>query len=304
MATFNYTVDTQPMADELKSVSHHVTGTTGAVVSMQTAVIIAEKNAADHVCSNVNKGFYSLIRSQISQKMARLQSEVDSDLMQLTTQKKALMSIKNRMQRDYNMIANRYIKLFNGLNANLKNRIFELDKPTIDFACKEVEKNSNRTKALSATIPITQLESISSSQKIVASNVKHKGLNVINSMKSFIREMNIQKKLTDEILINEIDVSQVGLSYIPIVIYEYNMDRTAQLNIDVFVPEIELSSVAKSAIKNSAYSELPTLEWSKNNSHLQDINSEFSKFVSSSPKSSRIKDLSLKLFQANSYLTL
>jgi len=304
MATFNYTVDTQPMADELKSVSHHVNGTTGAVVSMQTAVIIAEKNAADHVCSNVNKGFYSLIRSQISQKMARLQSEVDSYLMQMTMQKKALVSIKNRMERDYNMISGRYIKLFNGLNANLKNRVFELDKPTIDFACKEVEKNSNRTKTLSATIPITQLESVSASQKIVASNVKHKGLNVINSMKSFIREMNIQKKITDEILINDINVSQVGLSYIPIVIYECNRDKIDQLNIEVIVPEVELSSVAKSAIKNIAYSEFPKLEWSMNNSHIEDINNEFSKLISSSSKSSRVKDLSLKLFQANSYLTL
>ena len=54
---------------------------------MQTAVIIAEEKAADHVCNNVNKGFYSLIRSQISQKMAKLQSEVDSHLMQLVQQK-------------------------------------------------------------------------------------------------------------------------------------------------------------------------------------------------------------------------
>ena len=83
MATFNYTVDTQPMADEMSSVSHHVNVTTGAVVAMQAAVIAAEERAADHVCSNVNKGFYSLIRSQISQKLAKFQSEVDSNIIQL-----------------------------------------------------------------------------------------------------------------------------------------------------------------------------------------------------------------------------
>lgn len=59
MANFNYTVDTKPMADEMRSVSRHVNATTGAVVAMQTAVIIAEEKAADHVCNNVNKGFYS-----------------------------------------------------------------------------------------------------------------------------------------------------------------------------------------------------------------------------------------------------
>ena len=171
MATFNYTVDTQPMAEEMSSVSRHVNVTTGAVVAMQTSLIAAEASAADHICENVNKGFYSLIRSQISQKMAKLKSDVDSHLMQLIQQKKALLNIKSRMHRDYNMIASRYNKLFNSLNANLKHRVFELDKPTIDFACKEIDKVSNRTKYLTATIPVTQLESISLSQKIIASNV-------------------------------------------------------------------------------------------------------------------------------------
>ena len=54
MASFNYTVDTKPMAEEMRSVSRHVNATTGAVVAMQTAVIIAEEKAADHVCNNVN----------------------------------------------------------------------------------------------------------------------------------------------------------------------------------------------------------------------------------------------------------
>ena len=90
MPTFNYTVDTRPMADEISSVARHVNITTGAIVAMQAAVILAEQKAADHVCKNVNRGFHSLIRSQISQKMAKLQSEVDSHLMQLAQQKHAV----------------------------------------------------------------------------------------------------------------------------------------------------------------------------------------------------------------------
>lgn len=304
MATFNYTVDTQPMADEMNNVSRHVNVTTGAVVAMQTAVISAEGRAADHVCNNVNKGFYSLIRSQISQKLAKFQSEVDSNIMQLVQQKKALLSIKYRMERDYNMIAKRYTKLFNGLNANLKNRIFELDKPTIDFANKEIEKGSNRTKYLTATIPISQLESISTSQKIIASNIKQKGLNVINSMKWFIHEMNIQKRLTDEILINDNNISKVGTSYIPIVIYECNRDRTEHKNIEIVINDTELNNLVRSVIKNKVYSEFEKVKWSKNLNSSQEINSEFSKLVLTSPQSSRVNDLSLRLFQSNNYLTI
>ncbi|HKM44004.1 MAG TPA: hypothetical protein VJY12_00935 [Dysgonamonadaceae bacterium] len=303
MATFNYTVDTKPMADEMRSVSRHVNATTGAVVAMQTAVIIAEEKAADHVCNNVNKGFYSLIRSQISQKMAKLQSEVDSHLMQLVQQKNALLSIKNRMQKDYNMIASRYIKLFNGLNSNLKQRVFELDKPTIDFAVKEVDKVSNRTKYLTATIPIAQLESLAASQKIVASNVKYRGLNVIKSMRSFLFEMNTQKKLTDQILINDGRYTETATVYIPIVICECNRDKT-DTGIEISVSDVELDNISKSAIKNTAFAELNQIEWQAKTSPNTEVKSEFSKLVSSSSKSQRVKDMATKLFQSNNYQTI
>ncbi len=303
MASFNYTVDTKPMADEMRSVSRHVNATTGAVVAMQTAVIIAEEKAADHVCNNVNKGFYSLIRSQISQKMAKLQSEVDSHLMQLVQQKNALLSIKNRMHKDYNMISSRYIKLFNGLNSNLKQRVFELDKPTIDFAVKEVDKVSNRTKYLTSTIPIAQLESLVASQKIVASNVKYRGLNVIKSMRSFLFDMNTQKKLTDQILINDGRYTETATVYIPIVICECNRDKTDSA-IEITVSDVELDNISKSAMKNAAFAELNQIEWQPKGTPNTEVKSEFSKMVSSSSKSQRVKDMATKLFQSNNYQTI
>jgi len=301
MATFNYTVDTRPMAEELSSVSRHVNATTGAVVAMQTAVVISEKAAADRVCENVNKGFYSLIRSQISQKMAKLQSEVDAHLMSLVQQKNALLSIKNRMERDYHMIASRYIKLFNGINANLRSRVFELDKPTIDFAAKEVDKISNRTKYLTATVPITQLESLSASQRIVASNIKQKGLNVINAMRGFLLELNSQKKLTDLILINDSRFTVTAKSFIPVLMYECNRDKSDNKSVEIFFPDKEFNSVSKSVITNTAYAEFPKIKWSKKSTPNQEVIREFSKLVTSSSKSQRIKDMSMKLFQASNH---
>ncbi len=304
MSTFNYTVDTEPMAKEISSVSRHVDVTTGAVVAMQTAVIIAEGKAADEVCTNLNKGFYSLIRSQISQKMAKLQSEVDSDLMQMVQQKNALLSIKSRMERDYHMIANRYGKLFNGLNANLKSRILELDKPTFDFASKEIDKISNRTKHLTATIPITQLESLTLSQSIIASNVKHKGLNLINSMRNFLFQMNAQKKITDQILINDKRYTETAKSYIPIVICECNRDNSENKSFEITVTEIELDKYSISVIKNKAYAELSLIKWSQKSVPNQEIKSEFNKLLLASAKPQRIKDLAMHLFQANNYQTI
>lgn len=304
MTTFNYTVDTEPMAREMESVSRHVDVTTGAVVAMQTAVIAAEASAADHVCANVNRGFYSLIRSQISQKLAKLQSEVDSNMMQLVQQKNALLGIRTRMQRDYMMIARRYTKLFNGLNANLKNRIFELDKPTIDFACREIDKVSNRTKYLTATIPINQLESISLSQKIISSYVRQKGVMVIQSMKGFIHEMNVQKKLTDQILIRDQGNTKIGASFIPVILYEAVRDKTDNNSIEVVVSPVQLNSIARSAIVNKVHEHFSGIEWKSKTEDRQEINSEFKKLAQASAKPSKVKELAVRLYESNTYLTV
>jgi len=304
MATFNYTVDTNPMAQEIGSVSNHIKGTTTAVVAMQAAVILAEEKAADHVCTNVNKGFFTLIRSQISQKVAKLQSEVDSHLMQLNQQRKQLLSIKGRMERDYNMISNRYSKLFNGLNQNLKQRVFELDKPTIDFAVREVEKVSNRTKYLTATVPVTQLESLAISQKIIASNVKFRGLKVIGSMTNFLSDMNEQKRLTERILLQSNSKVDNATLSVPVIISECNFDKFDNKNIDVTVSKVQLSGQTQSAVKNVVNQNVDNLQWHNEKEIGKEVKSEFSKILSHSSTSQRIKDMINKLFMANNFQTI
>lgn len=303
MAYIDCVVDTNPMAQEIHSVSNHIKGTTTAVVAMQTAVVLAEKKAADHVCDNVNKGFYTLIRSQISQKMAKLQSDVVSHFMQLNAQKKQLLAIRGRMERDYNMISSRYLKLFNGLNQNLKQRIFELDKPTVDFAVKELEKVSNRTKYLTATVPVSQLESLAASQKIIASNVKFRGLRVINSMTNFLADMSEQKKLTDRILLEKGNVENSTLS-VPVVISECNFDKFDSKNIDIQLNNAQLSKQTQSTIKNTVNSNIENIEWQPSKEIDKEVKSEFSKYLSNSGSSQRVKDMANKLFMANNFQTL
>ena len=186
MAHFNFTVDTDPMANSIDGVAHHVDVTTAAVVAMQTAVVIAEQKGAEKICNNVNFGFYSLIRSQISQKIATHKSKADAKIMELQQQSVSLIAIKGRMEKDYMMLASRYTKLFEGLNKSLRARIFELDKPTTNFVLKDVLPTANRTKRLSGSSSTMQLESITSSQMISVSNTKYNAMKNISSMQDFI----------------------------------------------------------------------------------------------------------------------
>lgn len=301
MATLNYQIDTQPLATEMDNVSKSVNNTKEAVLSMQEAVVAAEERTSDLVCDNINRGFYSLIRSQISQKLAKHKSDVDAKTMLLSHQKRAMINIRNQMERDYAMISKRYTKLFNGLNSNLKTRVFELDKPLIDFAYHEVGKISNRTKYLTATIPITQLESISESQKIISSNIKKQVANAIYSIKDYIREMNSQDKMISQKLVDDKNIP--GNNYMPVAILESIPDKTGRVTTEIVYPVGEMDSEIKNSISDKIYNNLFQMVWSVDNVAFAEVMSEFSKLLSASQKPDKVKETAMTLFRNCKYET-
>lgn len=301
-SNINCTVDTKPMAHEINKVSNHVTATTTAVVAMKAAVIAAEKEASDHVCEKVNLGFYTMIRSQITQKMAKLQSDVDSLLMQLSQQQKQLINIRTRMERDYNMLLARYSKLFTGLNQNLKQRVAELDRPTMNFALGEVEQINNRSKLLTAAVPVGQLESVMQSQKILASNAKYQGMKVINSMRDFLSDFNEQRQLTSNILLGG-EAYESSLA-IPVMIMESCIDSKGTVIENIVMNKTGLTESMQRNIQNTIASEDDKICWVNTSAKDKETVNEFRKIVSSTNLSDRVKETMNVLFQASSYQTL
>lgn len=302
MAHFDCLVDTKPMARELESVSRKVNGTTAAVVAMRAAVVKAEADAAEHVCQNVNRGFYALIHSQISQKIARLQSDVDSHLMKLNQHRKQLIGIKNRMERDYGMLKARYSKLFGGINKNLQMRVFELDKPTISLAVKDSSAMSNRTKQLTATIPVAQLEMLSLSQRILASNMKYRCTQVVDSINSFLSQLQEQDQLSERILLAETASADVTPIMVPIVISESNYDAYNHFSKTVVLNDDSLTPRGRESIRKSAYE--AEVEWVDNEGISDELKSEFHRCMTKSSASDRVKAMAQKLFLANNFQTL
>ncbi len=295
-------VDTKPMAHEIDKVSHHVTATTTAVVAMKTAVIAAEKEASDHVCEKVNQGFYTMIRSQISQKMAKLQSDVDSLLMQLAQQQKQLLGIRTRMERDYNMLLARYSKLFTGLNQNLKQRVAELDRPTMNFALGEVEHITNRSKLLTATVPVGQLESVMQSQQILASNAKYQGMKVINTMRDFLSDFNDQRRLTSTILLSG-EARESHLA-VPVVMMETCIDRNGTTVENIVMNDTGLSASMQRSIQNTITSTEDNLPWVDTTDKDRETINEYGKMVASANLPDRVKERMNNLFRTTSYQTL
>jgi Tfp pilus assembly protein PilV len=163
---------------------------------------------------------------------------------------------------------------------------------------------SNRTKYLTATVPVSQLESLALSQKIIASNVKYRSMKVIASMTSFLSDMNEQKRLTDRILLqSNAKVDNATLS-VPVVISECNFDKFDNKNVDITVSRVQLNQQTQIAVKNAVNQNIENLQWQNEREINKEIKSEFSKFLSNSSSSQRVKDVANKLFAANNFQTI
>jgi hypothetical protein len=207
------------MASTLDRVSGHVDAVTGAVTVMQAAVIHQEKLAADQVCTNIDQGFYFLIRSQISQKLAKLRSDVDARLMALRQLSVALAGVRRQMEGDYQMIASRYSKLFDALDRSLKGRIFELDQVPADLASRQLPRILKHLRDSGARYLISGTESLPTGQFAVSSKIKGNTNKVISSIKrSLLDAVQLKQELKSVVLDRQVEARRP--CYVPVLLME------------------------------------------------------------------------------------
>lgn len=293
-------VDTAPMAAELQSVSNHVKGTTAAVVTMQTAVIAAENKGANKVCSNVNRGFFTLMRSQISQKIANKQSRVEALIMQLGQQKRQLLSIKTNMEREYGRIAERYLRIFTSVNKELESRIRQIDQPVFELVNKHMMTSSNRMNALSGWVTTSQVEGITQSQQILVSKMKHNAQVALEQSTEFLSQIGEQRVLTGKVLISNPMGNESKTCQIPVVIWETLNDNSGIPRTEVNTPEA-LAKIHSDQI-NNVIRESETMPWGEDQSSM--VAEEFMSIVDSSASTPRVKDMIKKMFASSDYKTV
>lgn len=293
-------VDTAPMAAELQSVSNHVKGTTAAVVTMQTAVIAAENKGTNKVCSNVNRGFFTLMRSQISQKIANKQSRVEALIMQLGQQKRQLLSIKTNMEREYGRIAERYLRIFTSVNKELESRIRQIDQPVFELVNKHMMTSSNRMNALSGWVTTSQAEGITQSQQILVSKMKHNAQVALEQSTEFLSQIGEQRVLTGKVLISNPMGNESKTCQIPVVIWETLNDNSGIPRTEVNTPEA-LAKIQSDQI-NNVIRESETLPWGEDQSSM--VAEEFMSIVDSSASTPRVKDMIKKMFASSDYKTV
>jgi hypothetical protein len=224
----NIDVDTDPFDRSVVGVNNNVDVLTGAVVATEVAQIASIDNNAKKVGTAIVDGFFKTIRSEITQQIAALNSQVDATLLLLREWAKRCTDKQLQMSADYGRIANRYLKIFNDLNHELDNRIFELDKPAFAFK-READGATQRSLAgnLAGTAAVFGAEGGDLQVKISISLLKKRALDTVGKTHAFLLKRQRMNRLIFQSMLNE---SRAATRYAPVCYLETNdgENRTLQ----------------------------------------------------------------------------
>ena len=301
-------VDTEPFDDSVEHCNTNVNLLTGAVVATEAAQINSIDKNAKKVGKTIVDGFFSYIRSEISQQIAELTQGIDSQLMHLKELSKAVIDKKRQMEGDFLRISSRYIKTFDDLNNELSNRIFELDKPTFVFK-KELDNQSIRTtnNDLVNTVAIFGKEGSELQSKISASIAKKRALDTLNKAKVFLWQ---QRKLNNTIQQSMMNESTESSQYSPVCFVETKADKnqiTKGLHAPSFVSALQENQTKNELIEQFAES---TNSWCTITKDFTDnlklyFNSELNKsYTTADQHSVRVKEMIQKIANLGSIQTI
>jgi hypothetical protein len=218
----NIYVDTDPFDRSVDHCGNNVNLLTAAVVATESAEVASKELNSRKVATTIIGGFFSLIRSDISQQVAELSQSVDAYLMHLKELAQSCLAKKKQMEGDYTRIMGRYMKIFGDLNNELSNRIYELDKPAFAFK-NETDHQKIRTSDndMVNTVAIFGVESSDLQSKISSSIAKKRALDTLNKAKLFLWQ---QKNLNATIQQSMLNESVTNTMYSPICYLEVNND--------------------------------------------------------------------------------
>lgn len=297
MADFNFVVDTTPMAESVSTVSNHVTATTAAVVAMQTAVIAAEKQSAKKICENVDKGFFNLIRSQISMKLSVSYTEMQAKLSLLLEYAKTLGKTQERMEGDFNRVKRQYKQIFKGIDKALENRISQLDKDAAGLA--ETRKKVI-TSLYERNVPETVVSSFevgSTEQRLVSARIKNKTNHSLDVLGDKVSENNAYKSLMESML-DRSTTETVQQEYIP-VIYAHKQSSLVQDSyvFSLHFPEYLSEQVKSSISLNILNQDEIFANDKKDDFERNTVSEEFQSLVASSSLDRRVAEKMIELFR-------
>lgn len=301
-------VDTDAFDNSVDHCRSNVDLLTAAVVTTQSVELASKRRNSQKVAGSIIGGFFSYIRSEISQQVAELSQSVDAQLMHLRELMQACISKKKQLESDYVRISGRYSKIFDDLNNELSNRIHELDKAAFIFDKQSKSQNTRLAEnQLVSTVSIFGVESGSLHSRISTSIAKKRALDTINKAKIFLWQQNKLNKTIQQSMLNE---SNTGLIYAPICYFE-TKNESNQIDKNIFLSDY--LSVLNDPLHKREFIDdfsMNTINWFKiNDSYKNNLNMQFNavlnnKSTKNDRHSLRVREMIRKMADISSIYTI
>lgn len=150
--TITVHVDTTPFDASVAGCNAEVAALGASVVAMNTAQCAAIQNTRDTVSSHITGGFFSLVKSELSQNMAALFARLNSQILLVMEKTKSAVRQRQVMQGDYERAEARYAKVFADLDEECKRRVAEVDKAACNLSASYKRQSGEQTQSSAASI--------------------------------------------------------------------------------------------------------------------------------------------------------
>jgi hypothetical protein len=177
-------VDTSSFDYSISSIKHHVDALTGSVAATEAIQIEEKSKNAMAISRSVTRGFFDLIRSEITQQMAELRSRVDSLFIKLRDMKLASQRVKQTMQQDYGRITDRYTSTFEELDKELAMRIASLDESAYTFRRDAILQARRSFDSTLSAVPTVFGKENSQAQTALQAGIMHNRMHTLLQLAS------------------------------------------------------------------------------------------------------------------------
>lgn len=150
--TITVRVETEPFDASVAVCDAQLAALGSAVTDMKDAQCKAIQNTSDVVSSHITSGFFSLVKSELSQNMAALFSKLNSQIILIMEKTKNAVRQREIMQSDYGRALARYTKVFSGLDDECKRRVAEVDKSSYILSSAIREKTTVQSQFQASSI--------------------------------------------------------------------------------------------------------------------------------------------------------
>jgi hypothetical protein len=148
-------VDTRAFDASVASCNGQICGLTGSVVAMNAAQCAAIKQTGKEVSDHISNGFFTMIKSEISQGMAALFSRINSGIGLILEKTKLVKKQQTVMESDYSRTKARYVKVFSDLDEECRKRVTELDKEAFVIANNVQKEQLSEQESQQASFLLT-----------------------------------------------------------------------------------------------------------------------------------------------------